>query len=60
MILHLQVIKNDKIAATKPKGKKKKQTGKEGYTKVEYGKDAAGMNDYIDNYDDFDQFDEFM
>ncbi|KAL0586374.1 hypothetical protein ABG067_003987 [Albugo candida] len=56
----INVIKNDKIAATKPKGKKKKQTGKQGYTKVEYGKDADGLNDYIDNYDEFDQFDEFM
>ncbi|CAH0481286.1 unnamed protein product [Peronospora belbahrii] len=58
----VNVVKNEKIAATKPKGKKKKQTGKQGYANVERGvgngagtggKAYAGYEDTYDDYDDF-------
>ncbi|KAJ8542406.1 hypothetical protein ON010_g12407 [Phytophthora cinnamomi] len=57
----VNVIKNEKIAAAKPKGKKKKQTGKQGYANVERnvgnggagGKNYAGFEDTYDDYDDF-------
>ncbi|KAH7459613.1 hypothetical protein PRIC1_012693 [Phytophthora ramorum] len=57
----VNVIKNDKIASAKPKGKKKKQTGKQGYANVERnvgnggagGKSYAGFEDTYDDYDDF-------
>ncbi|GMF13848.1 unnamed protein product [Phytophthora lilii] len=57
----VNVIKNEKIAAAKPKGKKKKQTGKQGYANVERsvgnggagGKNYAGYEDTYDDYDDF-------
>jgi translation initiation factor 3 subunit J len=57
----VNVIKNEKIAAAKPKGKKKKQTGKQGYANVERsvgnggagGKAYAGLEDTYDDYDDF-------
>ena len=52
----INVIKNDKIQAAKPKGKKKKQTGKQGYAKVERGGNAGGGAAYDDYYDDFDDF----
>ena len=52
-----QVIKNDKIAQAKPKGKKKKITGKQGYANVERssrGVGAVADDDYAyDGYDDF-------
>ena len=63
----VNVVKNEKIVAAKPKAKKKKQTGKQGYTKVERsvgngggtgGKAYAG---YEDTYDDYgDDYDDFM
>ncbi|KAI9909011.1 hypothetical protein PsorP6_014465 [Peronosclerospora sorghi] len=58
----VNVVKNEKIAAAKPKGKKKKQTGKQGYAKVERnignGGGAGGIAyaDYEDTYDDYDDF----
>ncbi|RHY84348.1 hypothetical protein DYB37_010172 [Aphanomyces astaci] len=51
----INVIKNDKIAAAKPKSKKKKITGKQGYAKVERG-GAAGVENFEDDGDDFDDF----
>ncbi|OQS02852.1 p21-activated protein kinase-interacting protein, partial [Thraustotheca clavata] len=55
----INVIKNEKIAAAKPKGKKKKVTGKQGYAKVERTTAGAGSHN-IDDYDygddDFDDF----
>lgn len=57
----INVIKNEKIAAAKPKGKKKKQTGKQGYANVERavaggagGKNFADEDEY--GYDDYDDF----
>ena len=49
------MIKNEKIQAAKPKSKKKKVTGKQGYAKVERGGGGGGgdYDDYIDDYDDF-------
>ena len=59
----VNVVKNEKIAAAKPKGKKKKQTGKQGYANVERsvgssgGKAYAGYDDtYEDGLDDYDDF----
>lgn len=52
----INVIKNDKIQAAKPKGKKKKQTGKQGFAKVERGANAGGGSAYDDYYDEFDDF----
>ncbi|OQR94894.1 hypothetical protein ACHHYP_20034 [Achlya hypogyna] len=52
----INVIKNEKIAAAKPKGKKKKVTGKQGYAKVERSTGAANMDDYDYGDDDFDDF----
>ncbi|KAE8877964.1 hypothetical protein PF005_g26336 [Phytophthora fragariae] len=57
----INVVKNEKIAAAKPKSKKKKQTGKQGYANVERnvgnggagGKSYAGFEDTYDDYDDF-------
>ena len=53
----INVIKNDKIQAAKPKSKKKKVTGKQGFTKVERGGSsgaaATSYDDYYDEYDDF-------
>lgn len=59
----LNVIKNEKIAAAKPKGKKKKQTGKQGYANVERTVStggAGGKNYANDDYDNFDDYDDFM
>ncbi|KAF0686489.1 Aste57867_21676 [Aphanomyces stellatus] len=53
----INVIKNDKIAAAKPKGKKKKITGKQGYAKVER---SGGGGGGVDDFDDDDDFDDFM
>ncbi|KAL3672454.1 hypothetical protein V7S43_001753 [Phytophthora oleae] len=57
----VNVIKNEKIAAAKPKGKKKKQTGKQGYANVERnvgsgGAGGKGFAGYEDTYDDYDDF----
>lgn len=57
----VNVIKNEKIAAAKPKGKKKKQTGKQGYANVERnvgngGAGGKGYSGYEDTYDDYDDF----
>lgn len=53
----INVIKNDKIQAAKPKSKKKKQTGKQGYAKVERGgSSGAAATSYDDYYDDYDDF----
>lgn len=49
----INVIKNDKIAAAKPKSKKKKQTGKQGYAKVERGGGDDMENSIYDDFDDF-------
>ncbi|TMW59332.1 hypothetical protein Poli38472_004401 [Pythium oligandrum] len=56
----INVIKNEKIAAAKPKGKKKKQTGRQGYANVERDNDGfddlsggAGAGRGYDDYDDF-------
>jgi translation initiation factor 3 subunit J len=53
----INIIKNEKIAAAKPKGKKKKVTGKAGYANVERGGVGAGLDEdyaaYDDDYDDF-------
>ncbi|KAH9195535.1 hypothetical protein AeNC1_002495 [Aphanomyces euteiches] len=54
----INVIKNDKIAAAKPKSKKKKITGKQGYAKVERSGGGAVHNLDDDDYDD--EFDDFM
>ncbi|DBA00979.1 TPA: hypothetical protein N0F65_006240 [Lagenidium giganteum] len=56
----INVIKNDKIAAAKPKAKKKKQTGRQGYANVERAKAPAsaapaGLDDDY-GYDDYDDF----
>ncbi|RHY34262.1 hypothetical protein DYB32_001065 [Aphanomyces invadans] len=51
----VNVIKNDKIAAAKPKSKKKKITGKQGYAKVERS-GGGGMDDFEDDGEDFDDF----
>jgi len=57
----INVIKNEKIAAAKPKSKKKKQTGKQGYANVERpaaggagGKNFENEDEY--GYDDYDDF----
>lgn len=53
------MLKNEKIQAAKPKGKKKKITGKQGYAKVERGGGGGGGGkaaDYDDYYDDYDDF----
>lgn len=60
----INVIKNEKIAAAKPKGKKKKATGKQGYANVERatGGGGGGAGGKIVNeeeeygYDDYDDF----
>ncbi|EEY70293.1 uncharacterized protein PITG_19551 [Phytophthora infestans T30-4] len=57
----VNVIKNEKITAAKPKGKKKKQAGKQGYANVErsVGNGGAGGMGYAgfeDTYDDYDDF----
>uniref|UniRef100_A0AAV1VH61 EIF3j n=1 Tax=Peronospora matthiolae TaxID=2874970 RepID=A0AAV1VH61_9STRA len=55
----VNVVKNEKIAAAKPKGKKKKQTGKQGYANVERGVGSSGgkaFAGYEDTYDDYDDF----
>ncbi|RLN98087.1 hypothetical protein BBJ28_00018780 [Nothophytophthora sp. Chile5] len=58
----INVIKNEKIAAAKPKGKKKKQTGKQGYANVERsvgnagGAGGKGFADYEETFDDYDDF----
>lgn len=54
----INVIKNDKIAAAKPKAKKKKATGRQGYANVERGdfeldEGGAGAGRGYDDYDDF-------
>ncbi|KAJ0393629.1 hypothetical protein P43SY_004259 [Pythium insidiosum] len=56
----INVIKNEKIAAAKPKGKKKKQTGRQGYANVE--RDLGEMDEFGGGagagrgYDDYDDF----
>lgn len=58
----INVIKNDKIASAKPKGKKKKITGKQGYANVERstgggaGAGGKGVNDDEYGYDEYDDF----
>lgn len=49
----VSIIQNNKIQAAKPKGKKKKQSGKAGFAKVERsgGGMGAGHDDYYDDYD---------
>ncbi|CEG40163.1 eukaryotic translation initiation factor 3 subunit 1 35kda [Plasmopara halstedii] len=58
----INVIKNEKIAAAKPKGKKKKQAGKQGYTNVErnVGTGGAGGKAYTGYEDTYDDYDDFM
>lgn len=58
----VNVIKNEKIAAAKPKSKKKKQAGKQGYAKVErsVGSGGAGGKAYTDYEDTYDDYDDFM
>ncbi|KAI9895807.1 hypothetical protein PsorP6_018988 [Peronosclerospora sorghi] len=57
-----ETFKNEKIAAAKPKGKKKKQTGKQGYANVERhignggGTGGIACVDYEDTYDGYDDF----
>lgn len=59
----INVIKNEKIAAAKPKGKKKKVTGKQGYANVERSTGGGGggggkiVNEEEEyGYDDYDDF----
>ncbi|EQC35704.1 hypothetical protein SDRG_06984 [Saprolegnia diclina VS20] len=57
----INVIKNEKIQAAKPKGKKKKVTGKQGYAKVERATGGAGAGANVEDYDyGDDDFDDFM
>lgn len=58
----INIIKNEKIAAAKPKGKKKKQLGKQGYAKVErtVGNGGAGGKAYTGYEDTYDDYDDFM
>ncbi|KAI9913691.1 hypothetical protein PsorP6_006154 [Peronosclerospora sorghi] len=50
---------NEKVAAAKPKGKKKIQTGKQGYADVERHIGNGGGTRGI-AYVDYDDYDEFM
>lgn len=59
----INVIKNDKIAAAKPKGKKKKVTGKQGYANVERSTGGVGASGKVAVNDDeygYDEYDDFM
>ncbi|KAI9997319.1 hypothetical protein PInf_001110 [Phytophthora infestans] len=53
---------NEKITAAKPKGKKKKQAGKQGYANVErsVGNGGAGGMGYAGFEDTYDDYDDFM
>lgn len=62
----INVIKNEKIAQAKPKGKKKKVTGKQGYANVERstggGGAAGGSTKALIDQDEYgyDEYDDFM
>uniref|UniRef100_K3WWC7 EIF3j n=1 Tax=Globisporangium ultimum (strain ATCC 200006 / CBS 805.95 / DAOM BR144) TaxID=431595 RepID=K3WWC7_GLOUD len=56
----INVIKNDKIAAAKPKGKKKKVTGKQGYANVERSTGGGGKIINDDEEYGYDEYDDFM
>lgn len=62
----INVIKNEKIAQAKPKGKKKKVTGKQGYANVERstggGGGAGGSTKALIDQDEYgyDEYDDFM
>lgn len=57
----INVIKNEKIAAAKPKGKKKKVTGKQGYANVERpAAGGGGGKNYGDDEYGYDDYDDFM
>jgi translation initiation factor 3 subunit J len=53
----INVIKNEKIAAAKPKAKKKKPSGRQGYANVERDlgelDEGGGAGRGYDDYDDF-------